>query len=181
MIETSRLRLRSFRAEDWRAVRAYSVDPEVLRYVPGEPPSEEETREVIRSWMKGQADCPPHYDFAVTARPDDSAIGWCCIQVRPSDGRIGELMYVLNRGFWGRGYATEAARGVVGYGFLELKLRRIHAMCRPENTASWHVLEKLGMRLEGLLREHVWIRGQWRDSYLYAILDHEWRCDELTR
>lgn len=174
MIETSRLRLRGFREEDWRAVHAYSVDPEVVRYVPGDPPSEEETREIIRSWMNGQSDCPPRHDFAVTVPPDDFVIGWCCLRISEGDDRIGELMYVVNRGFWGRGYATEAARGVLSYGFSELKLHRIYATCRSANTASWHALEKLGMRREGLLREHVWIRGQWLDSYLYAILDHEW-------
>ena len=174
MIATNRLYLRSFREQDWQAVHAYSVDPEVVRYVSAESPSEEETREIIRSWMRGQADCPPHYDFAVTVRPDEFVIGWCCIQISSGNKQVGELMYVFNRNFWRRGYATEAAQGVVSYGFSKLKLHRIFATCRPENIGSWHVLEKLGMRREGLLRENVWIRGNWCDSYLYAILGYEW-------
>ncbi len=175
MIETHRLCIRSFRQDDWQAVHAYSTDPKVLQYIPGEFPSEAQTRAVIRSWMYGQTDTPPHYDFAVTVRPDDFVIGWCCLQVSSGDPRISELMYVLNRNFWKHGYATEAAHAVVDYGFSKLQLHRIYATCRPENVGSWHVLEKLGMQREGLLHENVWIRGSWCNSYLYAIVDYEWK------
>lgn len=176
MIETLRLHLRSFREEDWQAVHVYATDPEVVRYVPGELSSEEETHAAIRSWMNGHNDNPPHYDFAVTARPRDFVIGWCCMQISSSDQRIGELMYVLNREFWGKGYASEAARAIVNYGFSELKLHRIFATCRPENVNSWRLLEKLGMQREGLLRDNTWIRGSWYNSYLYAIIDYEWKA-----
>jgi RimJ/RimL family protein N-acetyltransferase len=175
MIETRRLCLRSFREEDWQAVHAYSTDVEVLRYIPAELPSEEETRDIIHSWMNGQSDSPPHYDFAVTVRPDDFVIGWCCIQISSSDKRLGELMYAFSRNFWKRGYATEATHSIVDYGFIELKLHRIFATCRPENIDSWRILEKLGMQREGLFRENVWIRGNWCNSYVYAILDREWK------
>ena len=176
MIETRRLCIRNFQEEDWQAVHAYSTDPEVVRFVPGELPSEEETRDAIRSWMNGQTDNPPHYDFAVTVPPDDFVIGWCCIQISSSDKRLGELMYVFNRNFWKKGYAIEATQAIVNYGFSELKLHRIFATCRPENMGSWRILEKLGMQREGLLRENIWIRGSWYSSYLYAIVDYEWEA-----
>jgi ribosomal-protein-alanine N-acetyltransferase len=178
MIETSRLCMRSFREADWQAVHAYSTDPEVVQYIPGEFPSEEESREMIRSWMNGQNDDPPHYDFAVTVRPDDFVIGWCCIQISSSNSQLGELMYVFNRHFWKNGYAFEATQAIVDYGFSRLKLHRISATCRPENIASWHILEKLGMQREGLLRENTWIRDSWHNSYLYAIIDHKWKARE---
>ena len=176
MIETRRLYIRSFRETDWQAVHAYSTDPEVVRYIPAKLPSKEQTRAVICSWMNGQADDPPHCDFAVTVRPDDFVIGWCCLQISSSDTRLGELMYVFNRQFWKQGYASEATQSIVNYGFSELRLHRIFATCRPENVGSWKILEKLGMQREGLLRENVWIRGSWYNSYLYAILDYEWQA-----
>ncbi len=176
MIETHRLCIRSFRQDDWQAVHAYSTDPKVVQYVPGEFPSEAQTQAVIRSWMHGQTDDPPHYDFAVTVPPDDFVIGWCCLQVSSSDTRLGELMYVFNRQFWKQGYASEAAQAIVNYGFSELKLHRIWATCRPENIGSWRILEKLGMQREGLLRENTWIRGSWYNSYLYGIIDYEWKA-----
>jgi len=172
---TKRLRLRSFRDEDWSAVHAYTIDPETVRYVPGELPSEEETQETIHSWMNGLAACPPHYDFAVTLLPHDWVIGWCCIQISSSHTEVGELMYVFNRDFWGQGYATESTRAMVDFGFWELKLHRIFATCRPENAGSWRVLEKLGMQREGLLRENTYIHGKWCDSFLYAMLADDWK------
>ena len=174
MIETHRLCMRSFREEDWQAVHAYSTDPEVLRYIPAELPSEEDTRDAIHSWMNGQNDNPPHYDFAVTVPPDDFVIGWCCIKISSRNKQVGELMYVFNRNFWRKGYAMEAAQAIVIFGFSELKLHRIFATCRPENIGSWRIMEKLGMQREGLLRENTWIRGSWYNSYLYAIIDYEW-------
>jgi len=176
MIKTHRLFIRSFQETDWQAVHAYSIDPEVVRYVPGRFPTEEETRAVIRSWMNGQDDDPPHYDFAVTVCPDDFVIGWCCLEISSSNAGLGELMYVFNRQFWNQGYASEATQSIVNYGFSELKLHRIFATCRPENMGSWRIMEKLGMQREGLLHENVWIRGTWQNSYLYAILDYEWRA-----
>ena len=176
MIKTLHLRMRSFREEDWQAVHAYSTDPEVLRYIPGGLPSQEETRDAIRSWMNGQTDNPPHYNFAVTVPPDDFVIGWCCIKISSSNKQVGELKYVFNRNFWRKGYAMEATQAIVNYGFSELKLHRIFATCRPENIGSWRIMEKLGMQREGLLRENNWIRGSWYNSYLYAIIDYEWEA-----
>jgi RimJ/RimL family protein N-acetyltransferase len=64
---------------------------------------------------------------------------------------------------------------VLRYGFGELDLHRVYATCRPANDASRCVLEKLGMRREGHLRRHRWMKGTWHDSLLYAILVEEWR------
>jgi ribosomal-protein-alanine N-acetyltransferase len=81
---------------------------------------------------------------------------------------------VLNRKFWRQGYATEVAQALLKFGFNQLKLHRIFATCDPENIASAHVMEKIGMQQEGHIREHKLAKGKWRDSLLYAILDHEW-------
>ncbi len=85
------------------------------------------------------------------------------------------LVTVFSRGFWEKGYATEASRALMDFGFAELGLHRIFATCDPANTASAHVLEKLGMKREGRLREHKWSKGKWRDSFLYAMLEQEWK------
>ena len=139
-------------------------------------PSEEETREALRVQMNGRDADPPHYYFAVTLRSTGTLIGVCALLIRYDELRHGELLYVLNRPYWGQGYATEAARALLGLGFSELDLHRIYATCRPANVASWRVMEKLGMRREGHLVQHRWMKGRWQDSLLYAILDHEWQA-----
>ncbi len=63
---------------------------------------------------------------------------------------------------------------MVTFGFQDLKLHRISAHCIVDNTASAHVLEKLGMRREGQLRENEWMKERWWDTLLYGILDREW-------
>ena len=85
--------------------------------------------------------------------------------------------YVLNKDYWGRGFATEIVSTLVKFGFKELNLHRIYGTCGPDNPASSRVLEKNGFKLEGHFREHKHVRGEWRDSLYYAILDHDWVQD----
>jgi RimJ/RimL family protein N-acetyltransferase len=105
-------------------------------------------------------------------------IGGCGIHVSNPENREGWIGYCLNRHFWGKGYATETARALTDFGFKNLGLHRIFATCDPANTGSRHVLEKVGMKREGQIREHKWAKGKWRDSLLHSVLEQEWR---LTR
>jgi RimJ/RimL family protein N-acetyltransferase len=178
---TERLLLREFIESDWRAMHAMASDERVTRYIPVGAPTVEETRESIQVMMAGRQASPPRYDFAVTLRSAspglvNTPIGVCGLFIRYDELGQGEILYVLGHRYWGQGYATEAARALLGYGFRELDLHRIYATCRPANVASARVMEKLGMRREGHLRQHRWMKGRWQDSLLYAILDHEWEA-----
>jgi RimJ/RimL family protein N-acetyltransferase len=86
----------------------------------------------------------------------------------------GEIWYLVSPEWWGRGIATQAATQLLRFGFAEMHLHRIWATCLPENPASRRVLEKAGMRQEGFLVKNLKIHGEWRSSFLYAILDEEW-------
>ena len=86
-----------------------------------------------------------------------------------------EIGYWVGRPYWGRGYATEAARAVIEYGFSVLGLHRIYALHFSWNTASGRVMEKCGMVHEAHLREHVCRRGVFEDIDLRGILAGEWR------
>ena len=88
--------------------------------------------------------------------------------------------YEFNPDYWGRGYATEAAREMLRFGFEELQLHRITAGCIADNAASAHVLEKIGMKLEGRLREKEFFKGRWWDHLWYEILEQEWK-DSVQR
>ena len=171
---TERLLLRDLMEADWHSVHWYASDPEVVRYMNWGPNTEEETKGFIQRALAGQKEKPRrNYTVAIVLRDENKLIGGCSICVSNPDNREGWIGYCLNRYFWGKGYATETANGLVDFGFDKLSLHRIFATCDPANTASAHVLEKIGMEREGRLREHTWARGKWRDSLLYAILDHE--------
>ena len=75
--------------------------------------------------------------------------------------------------YWGRGYATEAAKRVIRFGFEMLNLHRIEAGVATENKRSIKVLEKAGMSIEGIRRKILPIRGNWVDNYHYAILEDD--------
>lgn len=83
--------------------------------------------------------------------------------------------YILRRDQWGRGLMTEAASALVEVGFPRLRAHRIWATCAVDNIGSMRVLEKVGMRRECHLGGHLWVRGKWRDSYLYPLVEGDQR------
>ena len=115
------------------------------------------------------------FQLAITLASNGQLIGNCGIRKETPDTQEADIGYELDPHYWGRGYATEAAHAILAFGFRELALHRIWAWCIAENAASAHVLEKLGMRQEGHLRQNEWMQGRWWDTLLYAILEHEWQ------
>ena len=105
----------------------------------------------------------------------DQLIGTCGLLNIDSTHCRAELGYGVSVGQWGRGIAREAARAILDWGFDELELRRVAASVDPDNTASICVLEALGFRHEGTLREHLRSRGRAFDSRVYGLLARERR------
>lgn len=174
-LTTGRLIVREFRPSDWRSVHTYATDLEVVRYMDWGPNKETDTKAFVKRAIAYRSSRPRlHYELAITLKTTGELIGGCGIEKRPArrDGVIG---YCLNKGYWGRGYATEATRALVKFGFTRLALHRIFALCDPQNVGSNQVLEKAGMTLEGHLREDYLVRGRWRDTMIYAILEREWK------
>jgi RimJ/RimL family protein N-acetyltransferase len=140
------------------------------------PNTEEETRAFIERCVAYQKEKPrTKYSLAMVIRHVNRLIGGCGIYVSNVENREAYIGYCLNQQYWDQGYATEAARALLGLGFTKLNMHRIFATCDPANFASARVMEKIGMQYEGHLRENTTCRGAWRDSLLYAIIDHEWK------
>jgi [ribosomal protein S5]-alanine N-acetyltransferase len=110
--------------------------------------------------------------FAITLPEDGLAIGSIGLVVVPDYQRAG-MGYWLGQSYWGLGYMTEAARKLLHYGFTELGLNRICADYFSRNPASGRVMEKIGMRYEGTLRQHVVKWGKFEDLKMYGILKSE--------
>jgi RimJ/RimL family protein N-acetyltransferase len=168
-LETERLVLREFVADDVAAVHEYASDPEVSRFMTWGPNTFEATREFVATVIARPAD-GDEFGFAITLRDSGRLIGSVGIGIWSNEHRRGELGYVLHRAYWSQGFATEATRRIVRYGFDEMDLHRIEATCHPDNRGSVRVLEKAGFQFEGRLRGHMQARGQWRDSLLYAAI-----------
>ncbi len=174
-LRTRRLLLRDFKEDDWEAVHVYASDPEVVKFMPWGPNTEDQTKEFIKKAIKFQEERPrQHFELAAVLKDDGALVGGCGLNVLSATDRTGYIGYCYNRLYWSAGLATEAAEALVLHGFEQLGLHRIWATCDPQNLASARVLEKVGMTREAQLRENVWVRGKWRDSLVYAILDREW-------
>jgi RimJ/RimL family protein N-acetyltransferase len=169
---TTRLRLRDFELGDYQAVHAFATDLAVVKYVEWGPNTPTETQAFLRE-ARASADVSPRrrYTLAVVVPSDaERLIGSIELQVASCEHRRGEIGYVLARDSWGLGYATEATRRLLAFGFNELGPHKICATCDPENRASVAVLTKNGMRQEGVLRDHVYAHGQWRDRLLLSVI-----------
>lgn len=172
-LETDRLIIREFTMEDARAVHEYACNGEILAYMAWGPNTEGETLAFVEKCIMMQHQQPRTvYEVAVTLQENGRLIGGISLYL--SSHRQGELGYCFNPLYWGQGYATEAAEAMLRFGFEELNLHRIYATCRPSNTGSAKVLERIGMRYEGHLREAAYYKGNWQDSLQYSILRREY-------
>jgi len=159
-------------------VLAYQSDPRHMRLYPWTGRDLATVSELVGRFVACQADEPRDvFQLAITLPAEGGRlIGSCGVRVNDRTLREGNIGYELNPEYWAHGYATEAARAMLDYGFDRLGLHRIWAQCNADNTASAHVLEKLGMRREAHFREHDYFKGRWWGSFIYAMLDHEWQA-----
>ena len=174
-LQSERLLLREFEHSDWPALHAYTSDPEVVKYMPFGVNTEAEARAHIAECLATAAEEPRQiYELAVVLRVENRLIGTATLALHFRERRNASFSYLFHRDYWGRGYATEAMRRLIDYGFTELQLHRVEDSCDTRNLASARVMEKLGMRREGHLRESIWKDGRWCDEYLYALLIDDW-------
>lgn len=152
-IESARLRLRGFSPEDLDALCQVFGDPEVMKYISGgKPRTREATREGLLNSIEGWRERGFGL-WAVVEKATGKTIGYCGLIFLEDTPEI-EVAYGLARSAWGKGFAAEAARASLGYGFKELKLERVVAVVNPENLASRRVLEKLGMKYTKNVRHY---------------------------
>jgi len=171
---TERLVLRELRADDWADARAVDADPEALRYQSSDVIDEAGTRAYLEK-NQAAASCVPRrvFDLAITRRGEDRMLGRAGFSVDRPEHREAQLFCTLRREVWGQGYAVEAGRAVLTFAFGTLGLHRLYGDCDPRNLASARVMEKLGLRLEGHLRQNWLLKGEWCDSLIYGVLSHE--------
>jgi ribosomal-protein-alanine N-acetyltransferase len=172
---TPRLQLRPFTLQDAAEVRRLAGAREVAATTLRIPhPYPEGAAEAWILTHAGSWERCEELNLAAVRREDGRLVGSVGLVLALSDQRA-ELGYWIGMPYWGRGYATEAARAVVGWAFRELGLERVHACHAAANPASGAVLRKLGMRPEGTQRRHFVKWGQADDLMLWGILREEFR------
>src|SRR5690606_9011521 len=181
-LTTERLILRDFVESDWPAMLEYQREESFLRYHPWESRGEADVRSLLERFIQWQEEEPRHrFQPAITRRGSDEVIGSVGVRANDPGGLIADLGFELAPRCWGKGFATEAASAMLEFGFQQMELHRITAHCIAENTASARVLERIGMRPEGRLREAEYFRGRWWDVLLYAVLSSDPRPADISR
>jgi ribosomal-protein-alanine N-acetyltransferase len=174
-LHTPRLLLREFVTTDWQAVLAYQRDPRYLRYYEWRDRTPGDVQRFVQMFVDQQAEQPRRkFQLAIILKDSGHLIGNCGIRQAAITSHEADIGYELSPDHWGHGYATEAARAIVRFGFTELKVHRIWSWCIADNVASAHVLEKLGLKLEGRLRDKEHFKGRWWDTLMYGLLENEW-------
>ena len=173
-LSTARLRLRPFDDADAYDLFALHSSAYVLRYW-DEPPWSEPARAArFIATCRKMAEEGTGARLAVDRLSDGMFIGWCCLARWNPDFRSASLGYCLDAAAWGQGYATEAMRSLLQWGFDTLDLNRVQAEVDTRNGASARVLEKLGFVHEGTLREDCVVNGEVSDSWVFGLIRRQW-------
>ncbi|PQP83801.1 GNAT family N-acetyltransferase [Paenibacillus sp. PCH8] len=174
-LETERLIIREIVESDWESIHTYTSMTEVTQHTAWGPNTEADTRAYVQHVIRSQGAEPREgYELAIGLKRDGTLIGGVGLHVMENTNA--EIGYVLHPAHQRRGYAAEAASALLDFGFHELGIHRIYAKCRPNNSASENVMQKIGMQREGLLRKHWFYKGSFHDSVIYSILAKEYRA-----
>ena len=169
-IRTERLTIRKLSIGDAEDIYAVSRNPNVSRYVLWKThrsilDSRSMIRGILHAYREGEPD-----SLAILENQSGHVIGTIGFIWIDSEHSSAEIGYSLGEEYWNRGYMTEAVTALIDFGFNQLYLNRIEALCDVRNTASARVLEKTGMKKEGLMRQKLYNKGEYIDVELWAVL-----------
>lgn len=176
VLESARLRLRPFRADDAGDLFAMFAAADVVRFWSspamidiGE--ARQLIREIVEEFESGEL-----HEWVLETKADAGFVGTCSLAHLDAANRRGEIGFALRREAWGHGYIAEILPVLVEHAFTDLGLHRLEADVDPRNAASIRALERLGFRTEGLLRERWQATGEVQDSVFMGLLEPEWRA-----
>ena len=173
-LHTERLVLRQLTNEDIDFVFQHFSDPSVTQYLMDEPPvaNVAQAQEIIDFYLEPEG--KTHNRWGIVRKADDRLIGTCGYHKWAKAYFRAEIGYDLSPDCWGQGYMTEALRTVIQHGFERMGLNRMDALVYVNNHRSILLLQKLGFKQEGVLRDYFCLDGIFYDHYLFAILRREW-------
>lgn len=178
-IKGRKINLRWITVADAMSIYKYAGDKAISRYtfIP-HPYTLQNAHDFIKT-TKSDRRKNAGYHFGLENPENGQIIGMVGLQNIKFVSRCGELGYWLGKPFWGKGIMSEAIHLMLRFCFFKVKLHRVQAYVFPANEASVRLLEKVGLKREGLLRERFAHRGDYADAYLYAILEDEWARQDL--
>ena len=173
-LETPRLRLRRMALSDRDDMYEYASRDEVTRYLLWKTHKTSDHTKRYLSYVVGLYKSGGFFDFAIEYKENGKMIGTCGFASLDPANDSGEVGYVLSPDYWGRSIATEALAAMLKFGFCDLELNRIEARYMSGNIASRRVMEKCAMTYEGMQRQKLFVKGEYRDIGICSILASEY-------
>ncbi len=175
-LTTERLVIRDFVENDWRSIVERTTQESVARYMQWDTTTWAE-QEKVTAWIQEQQTLTfdtvgKYLEFAIDK--DGVSIGTVGLKRLSTANRDAEIGWDLDPAYWVLGYATEAAAALMDWCFRTLELRRFTSVCDARNTGSYKLMERLGMRREAHHLKSSFIKGEWEDDLVYAVLKDEW-------
>ena len=175
LFETDRLIARPFTDDDVDAFVAYRQNPEVARYQSWSDYTREQGRALIAAMQDLEAAVPGQwYQIGLEVRTAGRLVGDLALRVDVDEPRQAEIGFTLDPNQQGKGYATEAVRGLLHYTFQTHGLHRVIAVTDALNAPAAALLKRSGMRQEAHFVESVFFKGEWGSELLFAMLQREW-------
>lgn len=174
-LESDRLMLRKMSLEDAPDLFEYASDPEVAQYTTWHPHQSLKDSHIFLNSILEKYQTHESFNWGIIHKDDGKLIGTCGFVHWVRSHHYAEIGYALSRPYWGQGYMPEAVKAVLAFAFQETDLNRIEAECKLPNHASATVMEKVGMKYEGILRQQMLNKGRFHDMKLYAILREDWQ------
>lgn len=174
-IETNRLILRPFAHTDSVSMLKNWIADERVQFMYAEPvyTTEPEVKELLDKYI-GSYEKEDYYRWAIMEKESGECIGQIAYFLVDSKNHFAEIEYCIGVAFQRKGYATEAAKAVIHYGFEQIRLHKVQICVRPNNTPSKQVIEKCGFTYEGTLRDYFYMNGGYEGRMYYSILREEY-------
>lgn len=172
--ETPRLTVRAMLPNDVEAFVAYRSDPDVARYQSWEDYTVEQGASLIAEMQELRPGIPGEWHQLAVVDEAGHLVGDLALCVDADEHRQLEVGFTLAPEHQGKGYATEALRGLLGYAFGTLGMHRVVAVTDARNHAAAALLTRVGFRKEAHFRDNVFFKGAWGSELLFAMLASEW-------
>ncbi len=170
-LDTARLSLRAFRPDDLAYLQSFALRPAFWRYLPGPEPMAELIEAYLEARLLAQeAGNINDWHFAIEARDSGLLVGTARLSIQSREHANASIAVSLDSDHWRLGLGRDALAALVDFGFETLGLHRLSALIDAENKAGIALAEAGGFSREGLLKDNLRLRGQWRDSLIYARL-----------
>lgn len=176
-IETERLILRKFEYSDDEAMLKYWVADEKIQSLYSEPvySTKAEVKGLLDKYI-GSYEREDYYRWAVIEKASGECIGQIAYFLVDSKNHFAEIEYCIGSAFQCKGYATEATKSVIAFGFNEMNLHKVQICTKTINAPSKRVIEKCGFTYEGTLRDYFFMNGEYVGRLYFSILRSEYEA-----